>query len=434
MCIRDSGSSSFAVSWVTEQPASGHINFGETPELGELKRDVRDQGKTAQEKLFTHFVLIDNLKPETKYYFKIVSSGSSFDNSGKLFEVQTGPVKVPPDNDIAQGKIIDANKEPVKGAIVYLSLANTVTQSALTDSDGNWIIPLSTARSSDLTNFSNYDRSAQVEEIMVQGNKETASATLTSGNDNPVPDIILGQSYNFLSQLPPTGVPNQVKQNFPFQPASSAIAEELEENLPLTITFPSESEKINSLRPEFLGTCPKGQKLDIIIESDEKITSETEISDAGKWSWSPATALSPGVHQITVSYTDKNGFLQKVSRSFTVLATGESELPSFTATPSGEKASPTPKISPTSTPKSSPTPTTKLSPTPTLGGPTASASGTTTPTKIPEVTTITPTQIPRTSIPSTESGTYPAGIILPTTLFFGIGIAALLAGLVLIIL
>lgn len=425
--ISNIGGSSFTVSWVTQEKATGLIGFGETPSLGELKKDLRDQNLSASDKFFTHFVLADNLKPETKYYFKIISSGIKYDNSGKLFEVKTGPSKVPFDNDIAQGKILTSTKEPAKGAIVYLSLANTITQSALTDNEGNWIIPLSTARNPDITTFSNYDRSAQVEEILVQGDNETASATVVTGNDCPVPDIILGQSYNFLNEMPQlTSVPDQTKQNFPLQ-SSSTTSGEFNENPPLSITFPSESEKINSTLPEFLGTGPKEQKIDIKIESDEEIASEAEIDQKGRWSWSPDSSLSPGEHQITVSYTDQDGFLQKVTRSFTILAIGESDLPSFTATPSGQKTTPTPKVSPT--------PTTKLSPTPSSTTPMALPSQTTvTPTKTPGVTTVTPTKIPRTSIPSTESGTYPSGVTLPTTLFFGIGIATFLAGLFLIIL
>ncbi|MGB9637620.1 MAG: Ig-like domain-containing protein, partial [Microgenomates group bacterium] len=295
------------------------------------------------------------------------------------------------------------------GAIVYLSIANAITQSALTDNDGNWMIPLATARTTDLKDFVNYDRNAQVEEIFVQGDLQTATATLTTNNDNPTPDITLGQTYNFLGQMPqttPTLAPNKqtFEESLPQISSSSGFSEI--NNQDLTIIFPADKEQVNNPLPEFLGTGPKGQKLEIKIESAQVISSQVIPDSQGQWRYSPTIALAPGEHTITVSYTDSHGFLKKVSRSFVVLAAGSSQLPSFTATPSGQTTTPTQ--------------------TPTL-----------TPTLLPSITpslipTATPTLPYRTSLPSTESGTPTPGTILPTKLLFSAGFATLLFGAVLL--
>jgi hypothetical protein len=373
--------SSFVVSWLTAEKTTGSVSVGETKDLDLIKLDQLES------KL--HYVIVDGLKPQTKYFFKITSGGKTYQDGQKLFEVTTASQKVPADNDIAQGKIQTANGSPASGVLVYLSLANTVTQAAITDSNGNWVIPLSTARNLDLQSFSNYDRTAQIIEIIVKGESQTSKATLTTGGDNPTPIITLGQDYDFLSQMPdisptPTIIQNSINESVSEMGRGGFPT--LEQTTPdkptgLSITFPSENEEVNSSVPEFLGTGPENQTLKIEVESNEKINAQSAVDSEGSWKWSPPTSLSPGEHTITVSYTNKDGIVEKISRSFIVLAAGESKLPSFTATPSGQ------------------------------------------------TTILIPSQA---SIPSTESGIPVSGINIPTKFFFGAGITTLvLAGLLL---
>lgn len=423
--ITNISSYSFTVSWITQNTNTGLVEFGESASLGQSQKDSRDKERSTPEKYLTHYVVVDGLKSETKYYFQIVSSGAKFGNSNKPFEVTTGPQKVPNDNDLAQGKILTPEGQPANGAIVYLSIANAVAQSSLTDSGGNWMIPLSTARSLDLQSFSNYDRNAQLEEIFVQGDSKTASATLTTGDDNPTPDITLGQTYNFLGQLQQTNStdPSIIKQTFADDLPSSPSGFSTINDPDLTIIFPTEDENVNSPLPEFSGTGPKGVKLNIKIESEQEISSETTADQKGTWKWATNTPLAAGIHKITVFYTDSEGFVRQTTRSFSILATGASDLPSFTATPSGLTTTPTPKVSPSATPS----PTKIPSATPTLAAtPSASVSATISPTA-------TPTEVYRTTLPSTESGTPRPGTTLPTKVFFGVGLITTLIGIVLIL-
>ncbi|MCL5091074.1 MAG: fibronectin type III domain-containing protein [Patescibacteria group bacterium] len=406
--ITNVASNSFVVSWLTNEETTGEIFFGETKELGLIKKDLRDQKQDSQSKYKAHYVLIDNLEPEKKYYFEIVSDGKSFKNSEVAFTQSTAPNKTANDNDLAQGKILNTDQQPAPGVLVYLSLANTLTQAALTDLDGNWIIPLSTARTPDLQNFANYDRNAQIEEILVQGEKETATATLTTGNDNPTPNIVLGQSYNFIDELkPPTTSPAPL--NVGLGSEGFNLPTQTAQETPLTITFPNEGEKISTLSPEFFGNGPENQKLDIILNTGTNIKGEVTVSSKGKWSWTATTPLTPGKKQITVSFTNNQKKTTKISRNFSILATGESDLPSFTATPSGQTATIT--IKPTLI---SPSPTIK--PTEILK-PTA--------TSVPKVTQITALN---TTTPAPSTGNY-----LPTNLFLGIGAIITLIGIVLVL-
>jgi len=358
---------SFTVSWITQSATNGFIVFGETSQLGQTALDDREPGTEARELFFTHYVTVKNLKSSTKYFFKIGSAGKLFDNRGKAYEITTASViNLPlPNADTAYGIVLEPGGNPAKGAIVYLSLANTVPLSCLVKNDGSWVIPLSTARNLTLTSYSSYDRELQVEEIFVQGgNLGTATAITTTKNDSPVPTLILGQTYDFRQAAPevsptPTSTvfgelsSTPLKSGFGLEPLVSSPSSQR-----LNILNPGEGEKINTQKPEFVGTAPSGEVLEIVVESETTFSGQTIVDEKGNWKWSPPTDLPPGEHTITVTLKDENGIAQKVVRTFTVLAAGEGESPSFVATPSaGLTATPSaepPRIIGTLTPTPKP--------------------------------------------------------------------------------
>jgi len=346
----------FTVSWVTQSASSGFIAYGESPsQINRIVLDDRETDTEAKESFFTHYVTVKNLKPSTKYFFKVGSAGKTFDNGGKPYEITTGPtINLPlPAADTAYGIVLDSKNNPAKGAIVYLSMANTTPLSSMVKSDGSWIIPLSTARNLTLTSYSSYDRSLQIEEIFVQGgNLGTTTVITTTKNDSPVPTLTLGQNYDFRQQAfensptpspEPGGIPFSAetptpakRSGFSFElPISSpSPTGNLEQKL--EILAPAEGEKINTSKPEFIGVAPPGEVLQIIVESETSLTGQVVIGENGRWTWSPPVDLSVGDHHVTVVLKNKNGAAQKVTRSFTVLAAGQSEIPSFNATPSGQ--------------------------------------------------------------------------------------------------
>jgi len=354
--ITNIDSSSFVVSWITDSQASGAILYGESSSVDKTQKDIRDEEKEVLGNYKIHYVLLDNLKTSTKYFFKISSANKSYTQAGKPYEVTTAPEKALPASDIAQGKILTSQGTPGVGAIVYLSLSGAVTQAGLVEENGYWMILLSKTRTDDLQNYLNYDQSAQIEEIFVQAGGQTASAILAAGSDNPAPDIVLGQSYDFIKNpnipTPTVAIGSNV---FPTGTLNFAGFESVGQNEEVIIVYPSEEENINNPIPEFFGTGPKEKLLNIVVESEEKILDETNVDKQGQWKWSPAKPLTPGNHQIKVSYIDKDGFIKTVSRGFIVLAAGTSDLPTYTATPSGEiiSPSPTPTLSPTPTEKPS---------------------------------------------------------------------------------
>jgi len=417
--------SSFTVSWLTESATTGFTNFGESANLGNVAADERDSLSGQTGSFYTHYVSFKNLKPKTKYYFKLSSGGKSFDQSGKPWETTTAstPLNPAPESDLASGTILKSDQTPAEGTIVYLSIANMTPQSSLVRTSGNWLIALNNAFTNDLTNFASYDKDASSVEIFVQGDKQTATAITTTKDDNPSGQIVLGENYDFRESETTTLTPTPSSEGgetattssqptptqevsssskFSFQDLGEATSSK---ETDLSITNPEEGENINAQKPAFSGTGPAGQTLEILVESSTPYSDSIVVDSRGNWTWTPPENLAPGEHTITISYLG-----QMLTQRFVVLAAGESNLPSFTSTPS---ATLTPTVTATPTPRVSTTPTPTRIPT-------------STPTLRPTITTAP--SATRTALPSTQSGVPSSGYLTPTFLVGAVGFILIFVG------
>ena len=336
--VTDTG---FAVSWTTDQPANAKIKLGTDPNnLKDRFGDDRDQLSGETGSFEVHHLTAKNLTPNTKYYFKIESTGKPFDNQGKPFEITTGPaLGSPPSADPVYGTVLTAAKTPAEGVIVYVNLANAAPLSALVKSGGNWALSLSTARTSDLKSYLNYDAQATIVNLLIQGGRQgTAPAITTTANDSPVPDITLGQSHDFRVQTTaqaetPTATGSSnfsleplIAQNQPSTPSGEVTLENPGVN----------GEIINATQPAFIGSGPPGTVLAIEINSPQTYTGTATVAETGDWEFVPPQGLSAGEHSITIAYLDSGGVEKTLTRNFVIAAAGQTDVPAITATPSGK--------------------------------------------------------------------------------------------------
>lgn len=358
----------FSVSWVTDSETSGFIKYEDDSRVQLTSGDDRDQLSGSTGSFSTHHVSIKGLKASTNYTFKIGSGGNLYDKNGEPYSVTTAP-SIPNNesiSDVAHGSVIDQQGNPVEGAIVYLTLANATIQSSITRASGTWVIPLTTARSSDLISYVDYDKDASTEEIKIQAGKDgTATAITSTKLDNPVSPITLGGNYDFRtpgsspvgsavqSELPSpdTDLVDQIDSGSDIElEAEPTTQSELDLNqtpssapsptapaAQLEITNPGQTEEVNTTTPQITGKGPAGQIVQIEIHSETPTSGTVMIGQDGSWDWTPPSNIAPGEHTITATLEDGT----TVSKTFTVLADGTSELPSLTSSPSGE-ISPTP--------------------------------------------------------------------------------------------
>ncbi len=390
--ISNTSDNSFTVTWITEEETSGFVKWGENQNPGNVTVD--QVGETG----FIHSSTVEGLAPETTYYFGINSEGYDFDNNGILWQTKTAPSpETLPTASLITGSIVTATGSPAEGLLVYAQLAGANLLSSVTSNTGSWVITLSNALSQDLSSRATFDASSTIIEIAVQGGPAgVATAKIYPQDANPAPPIILGQVHDFRNLTSPTSeeLPESsviLPGNLIPTPTSGFNLEEEEGKTPseidkVTIESIDEGEIITSINPEFFGEGPPGTTITIKVESTP-VNDQLTVSSFGAWNWSPPTTLSEGVHKITITWKDKNGIVQSITKNFVVQA---AEGPAFESTPSGSTATPTPTATPSPTSTPTPTPTTAVSPTQT---PTPTATSTPTPILTP-TPQLTPTPTP----------------------------------------
>lgn len=373
----------FTVSWITDEMTTGFLNYGETLDFGFTATDERDQLTGESGAYLTHYCSVRGLKPETTYYLKVGSGKSLFDNNGAPYQVKTAPVI----GDLAvadpvSGRVYSADNTPFEGAVVYLTVSGSSLLSSRSLKNGSFTISLSSARTENLLAYQSYDQETAVVSIEVEAAQSMATALVNTANDNPAPPIILGKNHDFREKTAEEKGEGSPTTHFSLEgegPTASPSG--------LVLLNPlNEDEELNTQRPEFKGTAPPEVVISIQVESETIYTGSVTVDEEGNWQWSPPADLEPGTHTVTLSFVDKQGEEQTMSRSFVVLAAGQSELPSFEATPSAEATpSPTPSPSPQ----------------------------------------------PRVSMPSTEEGVPEPGVLTPTFYLFIMGLGLLIGGSVL---
>ena len=369
---------SFTVSWTTDKKTPGSLVVGESANNITTPAVAIDTTPVN-----THFVSVALLKPGTTYFFKIISDGTTYDNSGIPWQALTlaGPA-TPTSTFLVSGNVLTSASQPADDAIVYITGPAISPVSIKTTTSGSYVLTVENATEN------------QALQLFVQGaSLGISSAQFLAGSANPLPAIVLGQTYDFRTQTSgqDTGVP-QANINLPSESTPSSGF-----NVPIsttsgdpktsvTLESVDEKETVNTTTPEFFGEGPAGTTITIVVNSEEEITSTTKVDSSGNWNWTPPSGLSPGQHTITLSWKDASGILRTLTRSFVVSA---AEGPAFEATPSAS---------------------------PFLTLPTASA---------------TPSASPRVSLPSTSSGIPVSGIATPTLIGIFAGIILIVGAIVL---
>jgi len=325
-----------------------------------------------------HYFEVDKLEASKNYEFEIIVNGQKYQSGDYIFSTAQTPINEIPTSNLAWGRVFTPDNIPTTEGIVYLNINGASPLSSIITSSGHWNISLAVSFNENLSTWFSVPNNIEEEIVVIAPNYPSTQIISSTSRNNPVPDIILGQN-NF-------SIPEAIVETV--LPQESLIDREIDlmTTKPLDITNPKANETITSLKPEIFGTALPGGKLKIKVESPITIDDEVNVDSSGDWNWSPSKNLTPGEHTITVT-DEKNNI---ISRKFIVLA-AESSSPSFTASISGQKISPTLTL----------TPTKKLTPTPTKK--------------------ITPTDTP-VSLPSTASGIPQSGTTFPTflILFFSI--------------
>lgn len=348
----------FTVSWITAEPATGALI------LDGLKAPIYDDrfsspaGPSKNNQTFlTHMISVRNLKPETTYHLRVLSGGKTFLNNGSPFEIRTAPALTGTGTNLepAYGQITTQNGNPAEGALVYLTFEGGQILSTMVNASGSWVIPLNLVRTQDLSAYVTLSERMN-ESITIRSSEGEASALTDNFNDNPVPAMTIGKTYDFRK------LQAQQNQNRPLAAASPAVlgTGTAITNPTVAITKPAQGSAIPSNLPLIQGTGVPGNSVLVILGLTHPMSTTVTVGQDGIWRYTPDRPLMEGKQSVTITTSDQRGQTKALTHTFEVLKSGTQVL--------GD-ATPSATLEPTPTLDTTPTPTTTLSgePMPTSG-------------------------------------------------------------------
>ena len=189
---------SITISYQTLSSTPSFITFGHKSPNETTALDDRDI-RTPQPHSI-HYFTIKNLLPQTTYQYKIISGKN-------LSEIQKFTTAVPINQQTEFrpiiGSVLDGNK-PLEEGVAYLLIAGTTNQSSLIKSSGNFLIPLSQIRRTDLSDtFSISDET--VAKLTIISAKGQANVLFKLNNPNlELPSIKLCENLDLTANPLPS--------------------------------------------------------------------------------------------------------------------------------------------------------------------------------------------------------------------------------------
>lgn len=351
---------SFTVTYQTEALITGSVSYGNDKKLGESELDDADKEKGSFSPKKIHSITIKKLLPSTKYYLAIISGSNTFLNNGISFEATTGSdisSSSSAKEAVAKGKVVLPNGNAPSEALVYLITDGSQLLSATAAKDGKFSLSLKDLRTDDLSSYFNASEDTVFKISATDGSLK--SAALASFNKiDSVPTITLSNDYDFAQEDAPPASKSAQPSGFPSITPSKNI-------LKPQILNPKENQTFTDTKPQFRGTSLPNEKVEIIINSDETITTQVTADANGNWTYKPSNNLPPGEHTITIKTRDSSGILTTIMQSFTVFAASvPTTIPSITPTQKPVSTStPIPTFPPSPTVIFMPLPTSTVLPT-----------------------------------------------------------------------
>lgn len=310
---------------------------------------VYQDARNLLEKNITHYFQIKNLQPSTTYQYKFLAEGNQYDHQAYQVTTFSRPSSAQINASLSWGRVYFKQNQPAQNSIIYINIPGLYPLSAFVTDQAYWNIPLTYSYSVDTNTWLQPPQDSLDEIAIMSPDGQIIVLTNDSLQKNPVPDIYLdNRSFSQSGQI----------EFDSLNPPSNNLDQSL------TITNPSDGESINNQMPSFFGQGPAGASVQIEVNSSNTITDSFVVGSNGTWQWAAPTNLEPGQHTVTLKYTDPvTNILKTVTRSFTVLAQSDSNLPAFSASQSANLVSPSPTSIPTLAPTNIPIPTSTIRPT-----------------------------------------------------------------------
>ncbi len=343
--IRDN---TITIYWRTEQPSKGYVLFGS--QSSQITQSLFDDTETEETMIAKrdHVVKVSNLNANTHYYYYIVSDGK------KVGQSLSAPFEIATTDDVNSllsqkpifGRLFTASRHIIPNAIVIVRIDGAEPLITTTKGDGTFALSPCCVKKDSLT------------EVMIPSDESDVNVEVIDENSIQKAEY----SFKFLAENNEIylGQPEQVQiaQKNGIQSNFLLPANLVEEIADVDITFPRKNAIIPDTKPLIKGVGEPGKLVKGKLEPDGKLFSAV-VSDKGQWTHTIGTNLEPGIHYLEVETTDAQNKKIALSRTFTIMKSGEAVLgestPSATLAPTEIPV--TPSVGPTGIPTDFPLPT-----------------------------------------------------------------------------
>lgn len=318
--------------WQTADKTTGQVILTSKSGTKITTSDERDaSGKTGS--YVNHSVLVKNLQPNTTYTMTVLSNGKPYTPKNTPLTLQTGPTIMSSNAagfEPAYGMAKTADGKPASGGLVVLTLENSQPISTLITASGSWIIPLNVIRTADLSRYVPAQELLKETITIYYGEEKTEGITDTA-NDAPVPDMTIGESYDFRNQQSKakgkTGLADAGSSSKESVLGETTIAPSGVQKLStVAITAPAPNASLVSNRPLIQGKGIPGKTVSVTLGIKKPMSGKTTVGSNGLWSFTPASALTSGKQSVTITTTDEKGKAVALTNVFTILKSGTQVL------------------------------------------------------------------------------------------------------------
>jgi len=197
-------SSSVTLSWRLDGMGNGVVRYGETPAL--------EQASESRIHSALHAVRLTGLKPDTTYYYRIISRDGSKEVSTPLMTFRTSKIGTGGTYTV-YGRMLDYDGTPLAGKLVYLSVygvENSLPLSCVTTSDGFCCFDLGNLKTTSGEPFKYHPGDLIC--VSVTADEPLLTAKLDGAGVQFIGDIVIPK---FIAHIAGRPEHNELLQNFP---------------------------------------------------------------------------------------------------------------------------------------------------------------------------------------------------------------------------
>ncbi|MBI2594060.1 fibronectin type III domain-containing protein [Candidatus Daviesbacteria bacterium] len=193
------------VVWQTNLPVLGHVLYGESENLNLKSSDNRDIKNPAPR--FTHFVTLKNLKPNTRYFYKIVNNSQSYPE--KSLEFTTANLRDPDELNFSfikpvKGTILNTNLNPIDESLIFFSIPGAQDLATFSSTAGNFIMPLKLVLDKDLKKVYNIPDGTPASITVKKQGLESKVQIIISDSTVNLPPVTIGTSLDLSKYAKPS--------------------------------------------------------------------------------------------------------------------------------------------------------------------------------------------------------------------------------------